>query len=115
MWAWTDNQGRPEDALSQDQILDNIMLYWLNATGASAARMYWESFGALGKPGMIVDLPAGITTFPREITKAPRHWAERILRNIVYWNDAAHGGHFAAWEQPEIFVEEVRKSFAQMR
>ena len=62
-----------------------------------------------------VMLPAGGSTFPREITKAPRKWAERILQNLVYWNDAPRGGHFAAWEQPQIFVEEVRKCFALMR
>lgn len=114
MWSWTDNQGSPLDALSMDAILDNVMLYWLPANGASAARLYWESFGAIGKSGPVL-LPAGVSTFPREITKAPRKWAERILQNLVYWNDAPHGGHFAAWEQPQIFVEEVRKCFALMR
>ena len=115
MWSWTDNQGAPEQALSRDTMLDNIMLYWLSASGASAARMYWESFGTIGRGGFEVQLPAGISTFPREITKAPRKWAERTLRNIVYWNDCEHGGHFAAWEQPRIFVDEVRKCFALMR
>lgn len=114
MWSWTDNAGSPLDALSMDNILDNVMLYWLPATGASAARLYWESFGAIGKSGP-VHLPAGVTTFPREITKAPRKWAERILRNLVYWNEAPRGGHFAAWEQPGIFVDEVRRCFALMR
>ncbi|KHK91232.1 epoxide hydrolase family protein [Novosphingobium malaysiense] len=114
MWSWTDNQGSPLDALSMDAILDNVMLYWLPANGASAARLYWESFGAIGKSGPVL-LPAGVSTFPREITKAPRKWAERILQNLVYWNDAPRGGHFAAWEQPQIFVEEVRKCFALMR
>ncbi|MAC57983.1 MAG: epoxide hydrolase [Novosphingobium sp.] len=113
MWSWTDNKGSPLDALSMDAILDNVMLYWLPANGASAARLYWESFGAIGKSGPVM-LPAGVSTFPREITKAPRKWAERILQNLVYWNDAPRGGHFAAWEQPQIFVEEVRKCFALM-
>ena len=115
MWAWTDNQGAPEDALSRDAMLDNIMLYWLTASGASAARMYWQSFGTIAKGSFQVDLPAGVSTFPREITKAPRKWAERTLRNLVYWNDCAKGGHFAAWEQPGIFVDELRKCFALMR
>ena len=115
MWAWTDNQGAPEDALSRDTILDNVMLYWLTASGASSARMYWQSFGTIGKGSFQVDLPAGVSTFPREITKAPRKWAERTLRNLVYWNDCERGGHFAAWEQPGIFVGELRKCFALMR
>ncbi len=114
MWAWTDNRGHPRDALSQDTILDNIMLYWLTASGASAARLYWESFGAIAKSPPIA-LPAGVSTFPREITRAPRKWAERLLTNIVYWNEAPRGGHFAAWEQPELFVDELRKCFALMR
>ena len=114
MWAWTDNAGAPEDALSRDAILDNVMLYWLPASGASAARLYWESFGAIARSGP-VHLPAGVSTFPREITKAPRPWAEKLLKNLVYWNDAPQGGHFAAWEQPAIFVEEVRRCFALMR
>jgi pimeloyl-ACP methyl ester carboxylesterase len=115
MWAWTDNAGAPEDALSRDTMLDNITLYWLTASGASSARMYWESFGAIGKGGFEVHLPAGVSTFPREITKAPRKWAERTLKNLVYWNDCERGGHFAAWEQPEIFVRELRAAFALMR
>jgi pimeloyl-ACP methyl ester carboxylesterase len=111
MWAWTDNDGRPEDALSRDMILDNIMLYWLTASGASAARMYWESFAMIGLTGE-VDVPAAVSTFPREITKAPRKWAERMLRNIRYWHAAEKGGHFAAWEQPELFAREVRAGIA---
>jgi len=114
MFAWTDNDGRPEDALSRDAILDNVMLYWLSASGASAARLYWESFGAIGKSGP-VEIPSAVTTFPKEITKAPRAWAERLLRNLVYWNDVDRGGHFAAWEEPDLFVSEVRKAFALMR
>jgi epoxide hydrolase len=77
--------------------------------------MCWESFGTIGKASYHVDLPAGVSAFPREITRAPRKRAERTLRNIVYWNDCAHGGHFAAWEQPGIFVDEVRRCFASMR
>jgi hypothetical protein len=77
--------------------------------------MYWESFGTIGNGRFEVSLPAAVSTFPREITKAPRKWAERTLRNIVYWNDCERGGHFAAWEQPGIFVDEVRKAFALMR
>jgi len=115
MWSWTDNQGRPEDALSRDTILDNIMLYWLTASGASSARLYWESFGVIGRSGMTVDISSGVSMFPREISQTPRHWAERVLKNLVYWNRLDKGGHFAAWEQPELFVGEVRKCFALMR
>jgi pimeloyl-ACP methyl ester carboxylesterase len=114
LWSWTDNHGSPLDALSMDKILDNVMLYWLSGTGASAARLYWESFGAIAKSEP-VGLPAGVSTFPKEITKAPRRWAERILHDIVYWNDATSGGHFAAWEQPDLFVAEVRTCFSLMR
>jgi pimeloyl-ACP methyl ester carboxylesterase len=115
MWSWTDNQGKPEDALSQDTILDNIMLYWLTASGASSARLYWESFGTIGRSGVTVEIPSGVSLFPHEISQPPRHWAERVLRNLVYWNRPDKGGHFAAWEQPELFVGEVRKCFGLMR
>ena len=114
MHGWTDNEGRPEDALSRDAILDNITLYWLTATGASAARLYWESFGAIGLTGE-VHVPAAISNFPKEITKAPRAWAERLFRNLISWSEVERGGHFAAWEEPDLFVSEVRKAFALMR
>ena len=113
MWAWTDNDGRPEDALSLDTILDNITLYWMTGAGASAARLYWESFG--GVEYLPVALPSAVSNFPKEITKAPRAWAERLMTNLVYWGETTRGGHFAAWEEPDLFVEEVRKAFALMR
>lgn len=112
MWAWTDNDGSPFDALSKDQILDNIMLYWLPATGASSARLYWESFARFGEGE--VAIPAGASQFPKEIIPAPRKWAERRYTNLVYWNDVAKGGHFAAWEQPELFVSELQTCFSKM-
>ncbi len=114
MMTWTDNAGAPEDALSRDTILDNIMLYWLSASGASAARLYWESFGGIGDAPPVT-VPSGVSNFPKEIIKSPREWAERTYHNLVYWNDAEKGGHFAAWEQPGLFVEEVRACFALMR
>lgn len=114
MMTWTDNHGQPEDALSRDTILDNIMLYWLTASGASAARLYWESFGGIGESPP-VQVPSGVSNFPKEISKSPREWAERSYANLVYWNDAPKGGHFAAWEQPELFVGELRQCFALMR
>ena len=112
MWAWTDNSGSPYDALSKDQILDNIMLHWLPATGASSARIYWESFNATGE--ISVELPTAVSAFPKEILPTPRKWAERTYRNIVHWGEMEQGGHFAAWEQPAAFVQELRTAFALM-
>lgn len=113
MWAWTDNSGSPFDALSRDQILDNIMLYWLPANGASSARLYWESFGSFAPQE--IELPVAVSAFPKEILPTPRKWAERNYRNLVHWGDMEKGGHFAAWEQPEAFVGELRAAFAKMR
>lgn len=112
IWAWTDNTGSPFDALSKQQICDNLMLYWLPATGASAARLYWESFSKIGE-GQVM-LPAGASAFPKEVIPAPRSWAERGMPNLVYWNDLERGGHFAAWEQPDLFAREVRACFTAM-
>ena len=113
MWAWTDNGGSPYDALSRDTILDNLMLYWLPATGASSARLYWESFTKFGEGQ--VTIPSGASQFPKEIIPSPRKWAERRYKNLIYWNDLPKGGHFAAWEQPELFVGELRECFRLMR
>jgi pimeloyl-ACP methyl ester carboxylesterase len=113
MWAWTDNAGSPYDALDRDRILDNIMLYWLPATGASSARLYWESFGSFAPHD--IELPVAVSAFPKEILPTPRKWAERNFRNLVHWGELDRGGHFAAWEQPELFVAELRKAFALMR
>jgi pimeloyl-ACP methyl ester carboxylesterase len=113
MWAWTDNNGAPEDALSRDAMLDNIMLYWLSASGASSARLYWESFGNFA--GRVITLPVAVSAFPKEILPTPRKWAERDYKNIVHWGELDKGGHFAAWEQPEAFVRELRTAFGLMR
>jgi len=112
MWAWTDNAGRPEDALSRQSMLDNLMLYWLTASGASSARLYWESFGSFAP--FDITMPVGCSVFPKEILPAPRKWVERHCTNIVHWGDLAKGGHFAAWEQPELFVGELRTTFGRM-
>jgi pimeloyl-ACP methyl ester carboxylesterase len=112
MWAWTDNDGSPLSALSMDQILDNVMLYWLPANGASSARLYWESFNATGD--ISVEVPTAVSAYPKEILPTPRKWAERTYRNIVHWGEMKQGGHFAAWEQPEAFVQELRAAFALM-
>lgn len=107
---WTDCDGHPENVLSRDELLDNIMLYWLTNSGASSARLYWESFGKGfgGRGGSKVQLPTGVSSFPKEIIRTPRAWAEQRYAQIHYWNELDKGGHFAAFEQPEIFVEEMR-------
>jgi pimeloyl-ACP methyl ester carboxylesterase len=112
-WAWTDCDGHTENALTRDELLDNLMLYWLPGAGASSARIYWESFGAFrGDP---VDVPTGVAMFPKEIFRPTREWAEKQYRDIRQWNELDKGGHFAAFEQPELFVEEVRSFFRQVR
>lgn len=112
MWAWTDNQGSPFDALNRDQVLDNLMLYWLPGTGASSARLYWESFNSFTP--VEIELPVAISAYPKEILPTPRKWAERSFKNLVHWGEMEKGGHFAAWEQPEAFVRELRTAFALM-
>ena len=107
--AWTDCDGHPENILTRDELLDNLMLYWLPATGASAARLYWESFDrAFANRGQKVGLPAGFSLFPKELIPVPRSWAAARYDNIVYWNELDKGGHFAAFEQPDAFTAELR-------
>jgi epoxide hydrolase len=108
-WSWTDCDGDPAHVLSRDEMLDNVMLYWLPATGASSARLYWESFGK-GQGGS-VRVPVGCSIFPKEIVRPSRRWAEREFPDLRYWNELDKGGHFAAFEQPEAFVREVRAAF----
>lgn len=112
-WAWTDNDGSPEDAVSRDELLDNVMFYWLNGAGASSARLYWESFASF--VGATVDIPSGISNFPKEIFSASRRWAERVYTDIRHWNELPKGGHFAAFEQPDTFVDEIRTFFRHVR
>ena len=112
-WAWTDCDGHPENALTRDELLDNIMLYWLTASGASSARLYWESFGKIRGKGK-VELPTGVAAFPKEILRVPRSWCEAHY-NITHWTAFPRGGHFAAFEQPEAFVADLRKFFATIR
>ena len=105
-WAWTDCDGHPENALTRDEILDDISAYWFTATGASSARLYWESFAQFGDG--TVDMPTGCSIFPKEIIRCSRRWAEQRYTDIVYWNELDEGGHFAAFEQPATFVDEMR-------
>ena len=113
MWAWTDNQGMPEDALTRDEMLDNIMMYWLTAAGASSARLYWESFASFAS--VKLELPVGVSIYPKEIFRPTRRWAERQMSDIIHWNELDRGGHFAAWEQPDLHVREIRDCFRQVR
>jgi pimeloyl-ACP methyl ester carboxylesterase len=108
-WAWTDCDGHPENVLTRDELLDNVMLYWLTGSGASSARLYWESF-TRGNRGP-VEAPMGASIFPHEIFRPSRRWAERRFKDIRYWNELDKGGHFAAFEQPDLYVNEVRTFF----
>lgn len=114
--AWTDCDGQPESVISRDELLDNVMLYWLSGAGASSARLYWESFGsARGGKLAPVDVPTGCSIFAKELSQPPRNWVAARYTNLVYWNELPKGGHFAAFEQPELFVEEIRRCFRVMR
>jgi pimeloyl-ACP methyl ester carboxylesterase len=111
--------GQPAGNLTRDHVLDNITLYWLTGTGASAARSYWEggqaAAHAAGQPRPEMKLPAGVTAFPGEIFQAPRSWAEKVYPNLIYFHKAGKGGHFAAWEEPRLFSEEIRAGFRPLR
>jgi pimeloyl-ACP methyl ester carboxylesterase len=111
--------GRPSGNLTRERIMDNITLYWLSGTGASAARSYWESAQAqartAGQAPPEVRVPVAFTTFPGEIFQAPRSWVETFYPNVMYFNEAAKGGHFAAWEEPELFASELREAFRSLR
>jgi pimeloyl-ACP methyl ester carboxylesterase len=110
---------KPSGNLTRDNILDNITLYWLTGTGASAARSYWEegqeNDRAAGQAPTPVSIPVGFTTFPGEIWRTPRSWVEKAYPNVVYFNEVDKGGHFAAWEEPELFATEVRAAFRPVR
>jgi pimeloyl-ACP methyl ester carboxylesterase len=113
--------GEPAGSLTRETIVDNITLYWLTGTGASAARSYWEDGKALaqalasGQAPPQVSLPVGFTTFPGEIWRTPRSWVENSYPNVTYFNEVDRGGHFAAWEEPELFSDEVRAAFRSLR
>jgi pimeloyl-ACP methyl ester carboxylesterase len=111
--------GQPAGNLTPQRILDNITLYWLTGTGVSAARSYWESAQAAahaaGHAPPQVSLPVGYSTFPGEIFRAPRSWVEKAYPNVTYFNEVDKGGHFAAWEEPELFSAELRAAFSSLR
>ena len=114
-------EGSPTGGLTRDHILDNITLYWVTATGTSAARMYWESqrasaaAAAAGQSPPETSLPVAFTVFPGEIYRAPRSWAQKLYPNLSYFNEVDRGGHFAAWEEPELFTSELRAAFRALR
>lgn len=111
-YEWTDCEGHPENVLTKEELLDNVMFYWLTKSAISSARLYWESFGSFGgNPEEKLILPTGCSIFPKEISRTPRSWAEQVYSNIVYWNELDKGGHFAAFEQPEAFINEIRNCF----
>ena len=112
-WSWMDCDGHPENTLTRDELLDNVMLYWLTASGASSARLYWESFGSFGG-GDKVELPTGVASFPKEIIRSPRRWCEESY-NITHWTTMPKGGHFGAFEQPELFINDLRIFFKTIR
>jgi pimeloyl-ACP methyl ester carboxylesterase len=112
-WSWTDCDGHPENVISRDALLDNVMLYWLPATAASSARLYWESFR--NPPMDPITIPVGCSIFPKEIFRTSKRWAEKRFEKLVYFETLAKGGHFAAFEQPETFVREVRECFRRVR
>jgi pimeloyl-ACP methyl ester carboxylesterase len=112
-------EGQPAGQLTRESIVDNITLYWLTGTGASAARMYWENGRATaltaGQTPPPVRIPTGFTTFPGEIFRAPRSWVEQTYPHLAYFNEAERGGHFAAWEEPDLFTAELRAAFRPLR
>jgi pimeloyl-ACP methyl ester carboxylesterase len=116
-WAWTDCDGHPENVLTRDELLDNVMLCWLPAAGASSGRLYWESFERSFSDGgdEPIAVPTGCSIFPKEIVRISRRWAESRFADIRYWNELDRGGHFAAFEQPELYVDELRSFFRLVR
>jgi pimeloyl-ACP methyl ester carboxylesterase len=120
LWSWADHDGSLYGTLTRDEVLDDVMLYWLPGTGASSARLYWESIRSvselLERPGLdVVTAPTGCSIFPAERPRPSRRWAERRFTDIRHWNELERGGHFAAFEQPGTFVDELRAFFRLVR
>ena len=114
------NNGEPERLLGKDDFLDNVTLYWLTNSATSSARLYWETSGqsvllAAAQKTAEIALPVAITVFPDEVYRAPETWARRAYRNLIYFHEVDKGGHFAAWEQPELFAAEIRAAFRSLR
>jgi pimeloyl-ACP methyl ester carboxylesterase len=117
--AWSDSDGHPERVIGRDEILDDITLYWLTDSGASSSRFYWENnnnnFSAAAQKTNQIKVPVAITVFPHEIYRAPESWSRQAYPSLYYFHEAAKGGHFAAWEQPELFSTELREAFRTLR
>jgi pimeloyl-ACP methyl ester carboxylesterase len=114
------NNGEPERLLNKDDFLDNATLYWLTNSATSSARLYWETSGqsvllAAAQKTSDISLPVAITVFPGEVYQAPEAWARRAYRNLVYFKEVHKGGHFAAWEQPDLLASELRAAFRSLR
>ncbi len=119
-WIYDYNNGEPERLLNRDDVLDDVTLYWLTNTATSAARLYWETAGqsvllAAAQMTADISLPVAITVFPEEVYRAPETWARRAYRNLIYFHEVDKGGHFAAWEEPELFSAELRAAFRSLR
>ena len=116
---WSDSDGQPERVLGRDAILDDITLYWLTNTGAASSRFYWENhnnnFSAQAQKTREITVPVAITVFPHEIYRAPESWSRQAYPSLYYFHEADKGGHFAAWEQPQLFAEELRAAFRPLR
>jgi pimeloyl-ACP methyl ester carboxylesterase len=119
-WMYDYNNGEPERLLTKDDFLDDVTLYWLTNSATSAARLYWETSGqsvllAAAQKTAEISLPVAITVFPDEVYRAPETWARRAYRNLIYFHEVDKGGHFAAWEEPQLFSEEIRAAFRSLR
>jgi pimeloyl-ACP methyl ester carboxylesterase len=119
MAEWSDSDGHPERVIGRDEMLDDITLYWLTNTGASSSRFYWENnnnnFSAAAQKTNQIKVPVAITVFPHEIYRAPESWSRQAYPSLYYFHEVAKGGHFAAWEQPQLFAEELRAAFKSLR
>jgi pimeloyl-ACP methyl ester carboxylesterase len=114
--AWSDCEGHPENCFTRDQLITNVMIYWLTRTITSSARLYWENRNAdsAGGPSGFVEVPTGVARYPKEVLRFPRTWVERRY-NVTHWVEMPRGGHFAAMEQPALFVEDLRRFFRTVR
>jgi len=119
-WMFDYNDGEPERLVPRDEMLDNVTLHWLTNSAASAARLYWETSGqsvilAAAQKTLDILLPVAVSVFPDEVYRAPETWVRRAYRNLIHFNEVGRGGHFAAWEEPELFVAELRAAFRPLR